>query len=64
MSQNTSYVTCALCFGRGYRGGGKLPTCRRCEGRGTVHIDTPNRDPWGWDPVKRVTTFNGEPVKP
>jgi DnaJ-class molecular chaperone len=31
------YVRCETCLGRGYMGGGRLPTCRHCAGRG--HFD-------------------------
>lgn len=60
---DTEWEQCNLCFGRGYRGGGKLPTCRRCEGRGEVRVGSNNRDPWGWDPVARKVTFNGKIVE-
>lgn len=36
-------VRCGPCFGRGYRGGGKLPTCRRCRGTGSVTFETERR---------------------
>jgi len=31
---------CEACFGRGYKGGGRLPTCRTCDGRGSLTFDS------------------------
>lgn len=52
---------CALCFGRGYRGG-DCKTCRRCRGLGSVEKGSHNPDPWGWDEEKGCTTYNGKLV--
>lgn len=57
------FEQCHRCFGRGYLGGGRLPTCKRCGGTGQVRVGTKNPDPWGWDPERRVVTFNGRPVR-
>lgn len=49
---------CHRCFGRGYLGG-SFRTCSRCGGSGSRPVGSWNPDPWGWDPVRRVVTYNG-----
>lgn len=46
VTPDTPMERCELCFGRGYRGGGQLPTCSRCGGRGEVPVGTRNPSPY------------------